>query len=405
MPAAPSSLLARLSGRLGHRDQPTPPEQGLVAHLATVPDPRDRRGVRHRLASLLSVAVCAVLAGARSLAEIGEWAADAPTEVLTALGVRHDPWTGAVCPPDESTVRRVLVGIDGDALDTAVGAWLDGLSPMPASPTVEPPTPRDPWPAVAVDGKTLRGSGNHTDAPIHLLAAMRHDTTAVLGQVTVDDKSNEITAFAPLLTGLELARTVVTADALHGQREHAQFLVTVKHAAYVLLIKRNQPHLYRQLAALPWGAVPVGDHTRGRGHGRDEIRRLQVLTTPGLLFPHAVQALRITRRTKPIGARRWRTITVYALTNLSAYQASPAHLADYIRGHWRIEALHHIRDVSYGEDASQIRTGTAPRAMAALRNLAIGILKHHGTANIAKALRRNARDAHRPLNLLGITLP
>jgi predicted transposase YbfD/YdcC len=376
-----------------------------VAHLATVPDPRDRRGVRHRLASLLSVAVCAVLAGARSLAAIGEWAADAPAEVLTALGVRADPLTGLVRAPDESTVRRVLVGIDGDALDAAVGAWLAGLSPMPAPPVAEPPTPRDPWPAVAVDGKTLRGSGNRTEAPVHLLAAMRHDTTAVLGQVAVSGKSNEITAFAPLLAPLELTRTVVTADALHGQREHAQFLVTAKHAAYLLIIKRNQPHLYRQLKSLPWGAVPVADHTRDRGHGRDEIRRLQVLTTPGLLFPHAMQALRITRRTKPIGARRWRTVTVYALTNLSAYQASPAHLADYIRGHWRIEALHHIRDLTYGEDASQVRTGTAPRAMAALRNLAIGILKHHGTANIAKALRRNARDPHRPLALLGISAP
>jgi predicted transposase YbfD/YdcC len=140
----------------------------------------------------------------------------------------------------------------------------------------------------------------------------------------------------------------------------------------------------------------------GRFQLRQRCRhRLQALTTPGLLFPHALQALRITRHTKPIGSRHWRTVTVYAVTNLSAYQASPSHLADYIRGHWRIEALHHIRDVTYGEDASQVRTGTAPRAMTGLRNLAIGILKHHGTASIAKALRRNARDPHRPLALLG----
>lgn len=387
MPATPSSLLARLTNRLGHRDQPTPPEPGLVAHLETVPDPRDRRGVRHRLASLLSVAVCAVLAGARSLAAIGEWAADAPAEVLTALGVRPDPLTGIVRAPAESTVRRVLLDIDGDALDGAVGAWLAGLSPIPAPPAVEPATPRGPWPAVAVDGKTLRGSGEQGRPPVHLLAAMRHTTTGVLGQVAVDGKSNEITAFRPLLQPLELTRMVITADALHSQREHAQFLVTVKHAAYVIIIKRNQPQLYRQLAALPWRAVPVGDRTHERGHGRDEIRRLQVATTDGLLFPHAVQALKITRRTKPIGSRRWRTVTVYAVTNLSAHQASPAHLADYLRGHWRIEALHHIRDVTYGEDASQVRTGNGPRAMAALRNLAIGILRHHGTANIAKTLQ------------------
>lgn len=194
----------------------------------------------------------------------------------------------------------------------------------------------------------------------------------------------------------------MTADALHTQRGHAQFLVGVKHAAYLLVVKANQPHLYRQLKALPWRQVPVGDHTHGRGHGRDEIRRLQVVTTAGLRFPHAVQALKITRRTKPIGARRWRTMTVYAITNLSAYQASPAHLADYLRGHWRIEALHHIRDVTYGEDASQIRTGNGPRVMASLRNLAIGILRVRGTTNIAKALRYNARSPSRPLTILGI---
>lgn len=239
---------------------------------------------------------------------------------------------------------------------------------------------------------------------MHLLAAMRHATTAVLGQVAVAGKSNEITAFRPLLAGLDLARTVITADALHSQREHAEFLVA-NRAAYVIIVKRNQPRLYRQLKALPWRAVPVGDHTRNRRHGRDEVRRLQVVTTAGLLFPHAVQALRVTRRTKPIGSRRWRTVTVYALTNLTAYQASPAHLADYLRGHWHIEALHHIRDVTYGEDASQVRTGAAPRAMAGLRNLAVGVLRHHGVTNIAKALRHNARDSHRPLTLLGITAP
>src|SRR5688500_11394510 len=115
--------------------------------------------------------------------------------------------------------------------------------------------------------------------------------------------------------------------------------------------------------------------------------------------------MRITRRTRPRRGGRWRTVTMYAVTNLTAYQASPGHLAEYIRGHWAIEALHHIRDVTFGEDGSQVRTGNAPRTMAALRNLAIGILRHHGWANIAKALRHNARDAYRPLSILGIIPP
>jgi hypothetical protein len=125
----------------------------------------------------------------------------------------------------------------------------------------------------------------------------------------------------------------------------------------------------------------------------------------GLDFPHATQAIRITRRARPLGSRRWRTVTVYAITNLHAAQASPARLADWIRGHWGIEALHHIRDVTFAEDASQLRTANAPRTMASLRNLAIAILRARGHRNIAAALRRNARDATRVLPLLGITSP
>jgi predicted transposase YbfD/YdcC len=133
-----------------------------------------------------------------------------------------------------------------------------------------------------------------------------------------------------------------------------------------------------------------------------EIRRLQVTTVTGLDFPHAAQAIRITRRVRSLHRRRWRTVTVYAVTNLTAAQASPARLADYVRGHWGIEVLHHLRDTTYAEDALKVRTGTAPRAMASLRNLAIGILRLHGGRNIAAALRRNARDATRVLPLLGI---
>jgi predicted transposase YbfD/YdcC len=240
---------------------------------------------------------------------------------------------------------------------------------------------------------------------VHLLATMDHTTGAVLAQTNVDHTTGEITRFRPLLDRLDLTATVVTADALHTQREHAEWLVTHKHAAYLLFVKANQPMLRQQLATLPWREVPVADTARDRGHGRVELRRLQVNTVAGLDFPHATQALRGTRKTRDLGTRRWRTVTVYAVTSLTAAQASPARLADWIRGHWGIEALHHIRDTTFAEDASQVRAGTAPRAMASLRNLAIGILRRHGHRNIAAALRRNARDATRVLPLLGITSP
>jgi predicted transposase YbfD/YdcC len=371
--------------------------RSLLEDLATIADPRKRRGRRHALATVLAVAVAAVLAGARSLVAIGEWAADAPQPVLAALGVRRDPLRRVWRPPGEATVRRVLARVDPDALDLVIGRWLADQ---------QPPQPQPAWRrAVAVDGKTLRGSGHHGHAQVHLLAAMDHTSGAVLGQTDVDHTTNEIARFRPLLDGLDLAGRVITADALHTHRDHADWLVTAKHAAYVLIVKTNQPTLHCQLATLPWRDIPAQDHTRDRGHHRVEIRRLQVTTVAGLDFPHATQALRVTRRVRSLHGQRWRTVTVYAVTNLTAAQARPARLADYVRGHWGIEALHHLRDTTFAEDASQTRTGTTPRAMASLRNLAIGVLRARGDRNIAAALRRNARDATRVLPLLGITSP
>ena len=212
-------------------------------------------------------------------------------------------------------MRRVLASVDPDALDLVIGRWLADQ---------QPPPPQPAWRrAVAVDGKTLRGSGHRGRSQVHLLAAMDHTTRAVLAQADVDDTTNEIGRFRPLLDGLNLAGQVVTADALHTQREHAEWLVTVKQAAYVLLVKANQPSLHQQLKALPWREVPVADHTRDRGHHRVELRRLQVTTVAGLDFPHATQAIRITRRVRPLGSRRWRTVTVHAVTNLTAPKPTP----------------------------------------------------------------------------------
>jgi DDE_Tnp_1-associated/Transposase DDE domain len=256
VPASPSSPIAAVAQRLAAPAALAPDQcHDLLDYLAQIADPRHRRGRRHALVTVLAVAVCAVLAGARSLAAIGEWASDAPRQVLAALGVRRDPWTGARRPPGEATVRRVLGRIDADALDRAIGAWLADQQP-PAPTTRPPPATRPAWRSVAVDGKALRGSGHHPSPQVHLLAVMDHATRAVLAQADVGSKTNEITQFRPLLDRLDLAARVVTADALHTQREHADWLVTQKHAAYLLIVKANQPSLHHQLATLPWRDIP-----------------------------------------------------------------------------------------------------------------------------------------------------
>jgi predicted transposase YbfD/YdcC len=121
-------------------------------------------------------------------------------------------------------------------------------------------------------------------------------------------------------------------------------------------------------------------------------------------FPHAAQVLQVTRKVRDLRTRRWRTVTVSAITSLTFEQASPARLADYLRGHWAIEnGLHYLRDTTFAEDGSQVRTGTGPQVMACLRNLAIGVLSRAGPVNLAAALRHHARDPARPLTTLGIT--
>ena len=392
-----SSLIGVLAA---HADQvvvslPASCRASLVEALTEVPDRRDPRGVVHPLPGVLATAVAAVLAGSRSAAAVAEWAEDAPQEVLAGLGVWRDPLTGWHRAPDESTVRRSLAGVDADALDDTVGRWII---------TARPGT-RSGRRVYSVDGKTLRGSGP-AGAQVHLLAVLDQHTGTVLGQVDVDGKTNELTRFRPLLDPLDLAGVLVTADALHTQREHARWLAEDKRAGYVFTVKKNQPRLYRQVKALPWAKIPVQDETGHRGHGRYDIRRLQVVTCTGPLtldFPHATQALRIRRRRLNLSTGRWSTVTVYAITNLTAAQADPADLADTLRGHWAIEILHHIRDTTYAEDASRLRTGNAPRVMATLRNTAISLLRLAGITTIAKALRRNSRNPYRPLQLLGIT--
>jgi predicted transposase YbfD/YdcC len=368
-----------------------------------VPDPRDPRGVRHTLSSLLLAAAAAALCGAQSFTAIGEWVADAPPLVLASLGVRYDRLARRFTPPDEATIRRVLEAVDAAALDAAVGSWL-GARLRAADQRKERGRPARR--ALAVDGKTVRGT-RHAAADgqaVHLLAVADQQAGTVLAQVSVDGKTNEITCFAPLLEPLDLAGSVITADAMHTQREHAEFLVTSKHAHYILVAKKNQPALYAQLKNLPWRQIPVAATQRDRGHGRQEHRTLQAATvTAGLCFPHAAQALRVTRRTRPLSGGKWRTVTTYAITSLTTGQATPGQLAGWIRGHWHIEALHWIRDVTYREDASQTRTGNGPQVMATIRNLSAGALKLAGYPGIATACRHHSRDAARTLATLGLS--
>ncbi|WP_406860609.1 ISAs1 family transposase [Streptomyces sp. HUAS MG47] len=224
---------------------------------------------------------------------------------------------------------------------------------------------------LAVDGKTVRGARRQDGTQVHLLAAMTGNGQ-VIAQREVSSRTNEITVFKPLLAPLDLADAVVTFDALHSQTEHARFLVEDKQAHYIAVIKGNHRTLQHKLKQLPWREVPLQGRTRATAHGRDEIRRIKTCSVArGLDFPHAAQAVQVVRRRRTVTAGKVTLERVYGVTSLRPHQAEPADLASWVRGHWGIEnKIHYVRDTTYSEDASRVRTGTAPRAMASLRNLA-----------------------------------
>ncbi|MFG2856088.1 ISAs1 family transposase [Streptomyces mirabilis] len=405
MPAAPSSPIPVGLGQLAGCDPACPDElPDLLARLSRLPDPRRRRGRRHPLPYVLAVAACAVLAGAKSLTAIAEWAADASDRLLFCCGAALRDPDQPYGAPSEATVRRVLQRIDGDAFDAAIGGWLTGRAAAShAADQGKHPPDRPARAAVAVDGKSLRGALRADGRCVHLISALRDDGI-VLAQREVNAKSNEITAFRPLLNPLDLTGAVVTFDALLTQTDHAKFLVEDKEAHYIAVLKGNHPSLHALVKELPWREVPLLDRTRATAHGRDEIRRLKAATVPRLPFPHADQALQIVRRRRILRTGKVSIERVYAITSLTVHQANAADLAERIRGHWAIENReHHVRDVTFGEDASRVRTGGAPRAMASLRNLAIGALRLAGWDNIAEGLRYHGRDMTRPPAALGLT--
>ena len=364
--------------------------QGLLAALAAVPDPRDPRGKRYPLESMLATAACAVMAGACTFAAMADWAQDLDPSGWAKLG-----FTGTL--PVPSTLWRLLTRVDDTALSAVLTRWV-------RSRTAAVRASGRRWRRViAIDGKVLRGAKLPGGRQVHLLSAFDTATGTVLAYVQIAVKSNEIPAFAPLLDLVEaqlgsLEQIVFVADALHAQTAHAHE-VALRGAYLMVAVKANQPTLFAQLKALPWAQVPVGDCRSETGHARKETRTVKALTvaTPGGLgFPHAQQAVRITR-TRTVKGKTTREMA-YLTVSLPAVDAQPVDLGAWARSEWQIEnRLHWVLDVTFREDEHQARTGTGPAVASVLRHTAIGYHRSNGELNIARATRRANR---RPNDLI-----
>jgi predicted transposase YbfD/YdcC len=281
---------------------PAARRQPLLDLLSQIPDQRKERGRRHPLTGLLAVGIAAVTAGARSFAAIGQWAADAGPDVLAALGATR----GAA---DESTCRRTFAQVSADTLDGVLGAWLWTRAARIGGRMV-----------IAVDGKAVRGAKGRDGKAPHLVAALAHGIGAVLGQVAVDSKSNEIPAVRELLKAFaDLTGAVLTMDALHTQHDTAQ-AVLGRGADYVMTVKANMPTLHAHLKKLPWKDVPSFSCVT-KDRGRRARRTVKALLAPAWTdFEGAAQVAQVRRTVTRKGKKT--VEVVYVIT--SDADADPA---------------------------------------------------------------------------------
>jgi predicted transposase YbfD/YdcC len=341
-----------------------------------------------------------MLCGARSYSAIAEWGRNYGAPIARALGFRHPP-------PCAATLHLMFRRLDCARFEAQLGAWAESVV---ASTPAGTDGPQATEPAVALDGKTLRGSRKQGAPGVHLLSALAHHVGVTLAQQAVPDKTNEITAVKTVLSQLVLTGRVVTMDALLTQTAVAQTIVEAG-GDYVMVVKANQPRLRADIALI-FSEPPVGDSqetadTIDIGHGRIEQRRL---TTSQALagssaWPGLAQVFELERSVIIPKTGAVRAEIVYGVTSLAPHQATPSRLLELVRGHWQIENQSHwVRDVTFDEDRSQVRCGHIPQVMAALRNTTIGLLRRAGYSNIAAACRLLAAQPARALALIGIQL-
>ena len=374
-----------------------PQSRPLIEVLAEIPDFRRNRGKRHPLGAILALACSAMLCGYRSYTAIAEWGRHYGEHLVRALGFTHRS-------PCAATLHTVLRRVDREAVEAKLGAWAEGL-------LGEAPQTEGGEDAIAIDGKTLRGSQKQGAPGVHLLSALAHRLGLTLAQQAVADKTNEIPVALELLQHLVLEGRIVTMDALLTQRQIAQQIVDAG-GDYVMVVKENQPRLLEDIETVFVLAPIAGERrtaaaTLDLGHGRIEQRRLQ---TSDVLagysdWPGLAQVFRLERQVIFKKTGEVREEVVAGVTSLAPERADAARLLTLVRGQWQIENQSHwVRDVTFDEDRSQVRGGHLPQVMAALRNTVIGLMRWAGYTNMAAACRRFAAQPTAALHLIGIAL-
>jgi len=379
----------------------------LMTYLGDLPDPRAVRGRRYEWLYLLTLLAAALLAGQQGLLAMWQWLFYHRGELVVSLRPKRG------CLPSLATLRRVLCDLDVAVLEERVAAYTQALDETESNEGRIETRSGTVLCGQALDGKTVRGASAHGET-VHLVSVVRHQSAAVLAQCQVAEKLDERQAATQLLTPDLLTGTITTMDALHTQRTLAQQILDAG-GHYLMVVKGNQPTLYHDID-LAFQVLPPSNRweaefwqyqaiqTFDRGHGREDLHRLERTTRLNdyLDWPAVAQVLRRTRRSCH---RRTQVVTEevhYGITSLPPTLVDLAQIEQLWRWHWTIEnCSHYIRDVSLGEDRSQVRSGNAPQALAAFRNALVTLLRHEGWAHIPNALRFFQHNVQHSLRFLG----
>lgn len=382
---------------MGKSDDNTGPAS-LVEYLATIPDPRCRQGRRYEWIFLLTLITAAMMTGESTQVGISQWIVAHESDLVRWL----QPKSGRV--PSLATLRRVLCGVSIEALEQALGSYLQEQQlDMGESGQVVTLT-GERLQGQAVDGKTVRCATAHATPQgkaTHLVAVVSHETGLVLRQANAPAKLDEPRVAQKLLATLPLQGTVTTFDALHTSVKQAKQLRR-QGGHYLLVVKRNQKTLYHDIddafTVLPpqgtceteFWQYECGTTQATRGHGRTEHYLLE--STPALnqflAFPDVAQVVRRTRWVRQHRTQRDSVHVEYLITSLPRTLVTLDQVARLRRWHWTIENVtHYPRDVSFGEDRCQVHSGSAAEALATFRNAVAGTLHVRGWPYLPNGFR------------------
>jgi len=350
--------------------------------LHSIPDSRRAQGKRHDLPTILLLAILALCCGSNSYQAMSEWSQNYQSLLLEQL-----PFLAGHIP-DGATFHRVFSKLAVSVFEEILGDWLQQI------------VPREKGEGIALDGKTISGTG------IHIVAAFTHQLQSVLFEMGTDTKGKELVTGPKVIKKIPLKGHILTGDAMFAQKKICRQIIKEK-GGYVFTVKGNQGKLEQDILLyftdLPFKAniQKYTDITRWKG--RIEKRTLLMsselndyVVWPGLT--HVWQCIREIKRNGRIT-----TEVAVGIASLPKEYQTAEKLNKYIRGHWSIEnSLHRTRDVSFHEDKATIRKGSAPQVMAALKNLVISLLHRATVRSFPAVFRRFAAKPEELFHYLGL---